>query len=247
MQAMIAEVTNTPWGERRPTCSSARRRRTRCAGSFDKQMHVSPFMPMEQSYEWTRERAGRAPRRLRSPTREGERAGLRRVAGAAPPRARPGGDSPASCSATRRSRCRRSRGSTGTRLKLKLQGRPVPPAPAGGARSSPSPARIVHRVLRRDPRRADRARRGLAGRARYGFGPPAAPLRAESTVHDPRFYGARPAPIAASPSAQLRRRALGQPTTSPACCGSSPATSAAPTRCAPASPRCRSRPSGSRR
>lgn len=51
VEAMIAEVTNTPWGERRsyvlePGAAGLR-------GTFDKQLHVSPFMPMEQSYSWS--------------------------------------------------------------------------------------------------------------------------------------------------------------------------------------------------
>lgn len=54
VQALIAEVTNTPWGERHcyvlpaPPADAAGRLRLR----FDKAMHVSPFMPMEQHYEW---------------------------------------------------------------------------------------------------------------------------------------------------------------------------------------------------
>lgn len=51
VQAMIAEVTNTPWGERRSYVLEAGPGGLR--GEFDKRMHVSPFMPMEQSYEWT--------------------------------------------------------------------------------------------------------------------------------------------------------------------------------------------------
>ena len=51
VQAMIAEVTNTPWGERRSYVLEAGEGGLR--GEFDKRMHVSPFMPMEQSYEWS--------------------------------------------------------------------------------------------------------------------------------------------------------------------------------------------------
>ena len=54
VEALIAEVTNTPWGERHcyvlpapePDSQGALRLR------FDKAMHVSPFMPMDQHYEW---------------------------------------------------------------------------------------------------------------------------------------------------------------------------------------------------
>ena len=55
VEAMIAEVTNTPWGDSRsyvleaPAEGSAAGMR----GTFDKRLHVSPFMPMQQRYEWT--------------------------------------------------------------------------------------------------------------------------------------------------------------------------------------------------
>jgi DUF1365 family protein len=49
--AVVAEVTNTPWGERHhyvaPWDPGARAARA----AFTKRMHVSPFMPMEQTYE----------------------------------------------------------------------------------------------------------------------------------------------------------------------------------------------------
>ena len=56
LQYIIAEVTNTPWGERccyvlsdnlNNTGSSIKKYRP------IKKMHVSPFMPMEVDYEWT--------------------------------------------------------------------------------------------------------------------------------------------------------------------------------------------------
>jgi DUF1365 family protein len=50
VEAMIAEVTNTPWGERRSYVLEGGEEGLR--GDFDKRLHVSPFMPMEQSYEW---------------------------------------------------------------------------------------------------------------------------------------------------------------------------------------------------
>jgi DUF1365 family protein len=52
MDAVLAEVTNTPWGERHsyvlgaPTCG-----RVLC-GSAPKQLHVSPFMGMDHCYQW---------------------------------------------------------------------------------------------------------------------------------------------------------------------------------------------------
>jgi DUF1365 family protein len=51
VEAVVAEITNTPWGERhayalrRPPGEKLRFR-------FDKRFHVSPFMPMDQAYDW---------------------------------------------------------------------------------------------------------------------------------------------------------------------------------------------------
>lgn len=51
VEAVVAEVHNTPWGETHcyvidHAAGQARRAR------FDKRFHVSPFMPMEQEYDW---------------------------------------------------------------------------------------------------------------------------------------------------------------------------------------------------
>jgi len=51
VEAIVAEITNTPWGERHAYAmrrSPGRKLRFR----FDKRFHVSPFMPMEQRYHW---------------------------------------------------------------------------------------------------------------------------------------------------------------------------------------------------
>jgi len=63
--AVVAEVTNTPWGERHcyvldsATASAGRALRPSgvhasqiCQWRSDKRMHVSPFMPMDLQYEW---------------------------------------------------------------------------------------------------------------------------------------------------------------------------------------------------
>ena len=47
LQAVLAEVTNTPWGERHAYAMAGG------SGSSRKQLHVSPFMPMEQSYNFS--------------------------------------------------------------------------------------------------------------------------------------------------------------------------------------------------
>ena len=54
VEAMIAEVTNTPWGETRCYVLGVdSEAEGELSGDFDKQLHVSPFMPMEQRYEWS--------------------------------------------------------------------------------------------------------------------------------------------------------------------------------------------------
>lgn len=49
LQAVAAQITNTPWGERHTYVleAGAARRWT-----FAKAFHVSPFMPMDQTYDW---------------------------------------------------------------------------------------------------------------------------------------------------------------------------------------------------
>jgi len=53
VECVIAEVTNTPWGERTAYVLDGRSRGTdgSIRGRFEKRMHVSPFQPMDQSYE----------------------------------------------------------------------------------------------------------------------------------------------------------------------------------------------------
>jgi uncharacterized protein len=50
VEAVIAEVTNTPWGERHTYVLDGRG--GSLEGTFTKRLHVSPFMPMEQTYRW---------------------------------------------------------------------------------------------------------------------------------------------------------------------------------------------------
>lgn len=49
-QAVVAEVTNTPWGERHAYVIPARGPRRVLAAELDKALHVSPFMGMAQRY-----------------------------------------------------------------------------------------------------------------------------------------------------------------------------------------------------
>lgn len=54
LQAIVAEITNTPWKERHAyvlDCARKRGDKTYRFG-FSKDFHVSPFMPMEIEYDW---------------------------------------------------------------------------------------------------------------------------------------------------------------------------------------------------
>lgn len=53
LEAIVAEVHNTPWGERRAYVLDARAQTgPDYAFSFDKDFHVSPFLPMDMKYYW---------------------------------------------------------------------------------------------------------------------------------------------------------------------------------------------------
>jgi uncharacterized protein len=57
VETIVAEITNTPWKERHAyvlPVSGAKRRGARAwRFEFEKEFHVSPFMPMDMRYEWT--------------------------------------------------------------------------------------------------------------------------------------------------------------------------------------------------
>lgn len=54
VQTIVAEITNTPWGQRHAYVLPVEQSvlSTKFQFSFDKQFHVSPFMPMDIHYEW---------------------------------------------------------------------------------------------------------------------------------------------------------------------------------------------------
>lgn len=59
VESIVAEVNNTPWGERETyvqVCDDSRKRSWRFHPK--KKMHVSPFMPMEVDYHWALSRPG---------------------------------------------------------------------------------------------------------------------------------------------------------------------------------------------
>ena len=52
LDTIVAEVTNTPWKERHAYVIPSTRGGSRHRHLMSKSFHVSPFMPMEQSYDW---------------------------------------------------------------------------------------------------------------------------------------------------------------------------------------------------
>jgi uncharacterized protein len=70
LEAIVAEITNTPWKERHAyvldPAAATPVRSVDGAGAwrfeFDKQFHVSPFMPMQMHYRWQLETPGAALR-----------------------------------------------------------------------------------------------------------------------------------------------------------------------------------------
>jgi uncharacterized protein len=51
VQALVAEVTNTPWGERHAYVIEGKPDSAVLAGQFEKALHVSPFMSMDHRYD----------------------------------------------------------------------------------------------------------------------------------------------------------------------------------------------------
>jgi len=52
LHSVVAEVTSTPWAERHAYVLPAGEAPV-LYGDFDKRLHVSPFMPMDQHYTWS--------------------------------------------------------------------------------------------------------------------------------------------------------------------------------------------------
>lgn len=59
LEAVIAEVTSTPWGESHAYVLPRTGESPILGGGFDKRLHVSPFMDMEQRYAWRAPAPGR--------------------------------------------------------------------------------------------------------------------------------------------------------------------------------------------
>ena len=52
LEAVVLEVTNTPWKERKTYVLRCDSSQVKQQIDFDKQMHVSPFFPMDMQYQW---------------------------------------------------------------------------------------------------------------------------------------------------------------------------------------------------
>jgi uncharacterized protein len=56
VETIVAEITNTPWKERHAyvlqVAKAARAGQTAWRFGFDKEFHVSPFLPMDMQYDW---------------------------------------------------------------------------------------------------------------------------------------------------------------------------------------------------
>lgn len=52
LEYLVAEVTNTPWGDRHAYVIPCNYDQGFIAGNFSKNHHVSPFMPMQMEYSW---------------------------------------------------------------------------------------------------------------------------------------------------------------------------------------------------
>lgn len=52
LEAIVAEINNTPWGEQHCYVLRVDREQGPHQFSFDKDFHISPFMPMDQRYGW---------------------------------------------------------------------------------------------------------------------------------------------------------------------------------------------------
>jgi DUF1365 family protein len=53
VETIVAEITNTPWAERHAYVLDAQQSAGRLQRfAFDKDFHVSPFMPMDMQYDW---------------------------------------------------------------------------------------------------------------------------------------------------------------------------------------------------
>ena len=74
LAAVVADVTNTPWGERHAYVLPGGGDGPVLGGAVDKALHVSPFMAMGQRYTWRATRPGRTLSVHITSSEHGERA-----------------------------------------------------------------------------------------------------------------------------------------------------------------------------
>ena len=187
LHSVLAEVTNTPWGERHSyLLLTARRARAVRAGRFAKELHVSPFMGMDHAYQARATQPGPTLSVHIESRREGRLAfdaTLAMQRAPADARRRGADDRPLPAG---------HRPGAGAHLRTRARAQ----APR---RARPSPPRGGRTVTERESRcRATRWRRCccnairvgsltiVEGEARrtFGSGPPTATIH----VHDPRFW-----------------------------------------------------------
>jgi DUF1365 family protein len=73
LEYVVAEVTNTPWGERRSYVLPVAEGQQVLATDFEKTLHVSPFNPMDMVYRWRSNVPGESLSIQLSNLREGDR------------------------------------------------------------------------------------------------------------------------------------------------------------------------------
>jgi len=76
LEAIVAEVNNTPWGERHTyvlPCTGPHQPNTAWQFRPEKKLHVSPFMPMDVDYQWGLSRPGSRLNVYMANSRDGKR------------------------------------------------------------------------------------------------------------------------------------------------------------------------------
>ncbi len=190
LEAMIADVTNTPWGESRSYVLRAGEGGLH--GSFDKRLHVSPFMPMEQNYEWSATTPGeKLAVSIRNRSDEEGGAVIFEASIALERREITPG--------SMRSLLLRYPPMTIATIariyfnavKLKLKGAPVLQPPRGGWVMNQMNAwrRIVHAIMGRVSAGRIEVEERWPGGEKLSFGPASSELRARVLVNDPQLYG----------------------------------------------------------
>ena len=165
---MIAEVTNTPWGERHSYVLGAEPG-AGLDGTFAKRLHVSPFMPMEQTYRWRLSEPGEELR-VSISSEQGGGLVFEAEPGAAPPGAEPPGDVARARRPIRRPPYH-PHADLLERAQAEAQGRALPPAPGDDG------------LMKVRGARGSRGRPGLRARSARATGrPPPAAGRTSSSV-----------------------------------------------------------------